>query len=201
MHSRVPDNKIGRRPTIGIYATVSMTIIIAFMLAMAGISAASGEEIRTEPTLPVSGEDFTITLNATENSIVMLSIENETGYVFWSDIVSLVNGSVTIGPLSLAEGNYTLNATFWSGNNAGLTPTFYNKDFSVHPPVEAPEKYDAIFVIVVGISVVFSVLALLALFTYITGRFFPEEKAKPVEISDDSEKIAAIAAAIKFRRG
>jgi Na+-transporting methylmalonyl-CoA/oxaloacetate decarboxylase gamma subunit len=203
MLSPVREPNQGWKSQNGASAVVSIAVLMIFMLVFTGISSASGEAIRTEPAIPVSGEDFTLTLNSTGNSIVMISIENETGYVFWSDIISLVDGSATLESLNLAEGNYTINATFWSVNvsTGELYPVFYNENFTVSHPIAAPEKYDAIFVIGVGILVVFSVLAMLALFTYITGRLLPEEKIKPVEISDDAEKIAAIAAVIKIRRG
>lgn len=203
MLSPVREPKRGWKSRNCVSAVVSIAILMIFMLVFTGISSASGEAIRTEPAIPVSGEDFTLTLNSTGNSIVMVSIENETGHVLWTEIISLVNGSATVGPLNLAVGNYTINATFWSVSvsTGELSPVFYNESFTVSHPVAVPEKYDAIFVIVVGISVVFSVLALLALLTYVTGRLLPEEKTKQVEISDDAEKIAAIAAVIKIRRG
>jgi Na+-transporting methylmalonyl-CoA/oxaloacetate decarboxylase gamma subunit len=108
-----------------------------------------------------------------------------------------------IGPISLSAGNYTLNAVLWQVNSTtgDFTTSVATLDFTVSLPIAEPEKYTPIQVIIVGISFVFLVLGVLAMFTFLSGRLLPQEAPKPVVTtpSDEGERIAAIAAVIKLR--
>jgi Na+-transporting methylmalonyl-CoA/oxaloacetate decarboxylase gamma subunit len=167
-----------------------------------GFARADGDMFSISPSSPISGKPMLIYLNDTTLSLATISIENASG-IIWSETIGFVNGSAVIGPISLSAGNYTLNAVLWQVNSTtgDFTTSVATLDFTVSLPIAEPEKYTPIQVIIVGISFVFLVLGVLAMFTFLSGRLLPQEAPKPVVTtpSDEGERIAAIAAVIKLR--
>jgi len=165
-----------------------------------GFARADGDMFNLSPLHPAPVTPFSIYLNNTSISLATITITDSSGNLTWSETLRAVNGSMMIGPLSLKSGNYTLFAVFWSvDSTADEISTFTSTyQFTVE---SQPDKYTPIQVIIVGISFVFLVLGVLAMFTFLSGRLLPQEAPKPVVTtpSDEGERIAAIAAVIKLR--
>jgi Na+-transporting methylmalonyl-CoA/oxaloacetate decarboxylase gamma subunit len=187
-----------------------ITLAIFGLLLLAALSAViipvSAESYSTAPGAPIAGDEFHINITTSGDCLAMIFITNSTGYEIWNGIVRVTENNTQLGPFKMAEGDYNVNSTFlYSSEEATNELVSFDFTFSVGPEVEEEDEYSPAYVLIVGMGVVFAVLGLLAMITFLAGKYLPKD-AKPVAAAtaptgDDNEKIAAIAAIVRNRRG